>query len=572
MFVAILFTCIGVLHAEPFTIINEFPGGTEASFTVHADHAIHGWQVRLVFDRPIYQLKIWVADIVSHTPTEWVVRNKEYNRDVSPGNDVTVEFQYFYSGDQVPHGTYTIQGFELTGYGTTFASNTASSSMRYNYSEALGLSILFYDAQRSGKLPTDNPIPWRGDSALSDADNRHDLSGGWYDAGKHIKYNFPMAFSTWVLEWGMLKFADGYKTAGQVNMACDMIRWPLEYFLKSWIPEKNILYVQVGDPDFEDIYWGRAENMNMSRPAYKVTESCKGSDVAGDTVSAFAAGYLVFKHMCSDAVFADKLLTAAKSLYTFTVNNRGRYTDCLTKTKTAYGSSFENDEVALAAVWMYKATRDNTYLSYARGHYPGGTSWTFSWDDVNPAVALLLYEETRHSVYKRDIESFIRDFLPGGKRYYTPCGLVWVAEWGTSRYAANVALIALMAAEEGIQPDTYKKWALSQINYILGDNKLHISYMIGFGNAFPLHPHHKGSACPTNVDWCFENASGPNPNILYGGLVGGPDRKDNYSDKREDEKQNSATCDGNAAFQSALAGLVHLAVRDSLPRAPDSRC
>jgi hypothetical protein len=52
----------------------------------------------------------------------------------------------------------------------------------YNYGQALYLSSLFYEAQRSGRLPPDNRIPWRGDSALDDGkDNDVDLSGGWFD-------------------------------------------------------------------------------------------------------------------------------------------------------------------------------------------------------------------------------------------------------------------------------------------------------------------------------------------------------------------------------------------------------
>lgn len=55
---------------------------------------------------------------------------------------------------------------------------------KYNYDEVLMKSILFYEAQRSGKLPDDNRIPWRGDSSLLDAgDNGEDLTGGWYDGG-----------------------------------------------------------------------------------------------------------------------------------------------------------------------------------------------------------------------------------------------------------------------------------------------------------------------------------------------------------------------------------------------------
>lgn len=48
-------------------------------------------------------------------------------------------------------------------------------------------SIWFYRAQRSGDLPEvqNDPVPWRGDSALYDGDDFGvDLTGGWYD-GKY---------------------------------------------------------------------------------------------------------------------------------------------------------------------------------------------------------------------------------------------------------------------------------------------------------------------------------------------------------------------------------------------------
>ena len=54
----------------------------------------------------------------------------------------------------------------------------------YDYGQVLGLSWKFYEAQRSGKLPANNSIPWRGDSALGDkAPDGSDVTGGWYDAG-----------------------------------------------------------------------------------------------------------------------------------------------------------------------------------------------------------------------------------------------------------------------------------------------------------------------------------------------------------------------------------------------------
>lgn len=38
----------------------------------------------------------------------------------------------------------------------------------FNYKEALTKSLIFLEAQRSGKLPPNNRVPWRGDSALDD--------------------------------------------------------------------------------------------------------------------------------------------------------------------------------------------------------------------------------------------------------------------------------------------------------------------------------------------------------------------------------------------------------------------
>ena len=49
---------------------------------------------------------------------------------------------------------------------------------KYSYAEALGLSLLFYETQRSGPLPTTNRIPWRHDSAMKDRGlNGEDLTG-----------------------------------------------------------------------------------------------------------------------------------------------------------------------------------------------------------------------------------------------------------------------------------------------------------------------------------------------------------------------------------------------------------
>lgn len=46
--------------------------------------------------------------------------------------------------------------------------NSSSSANNFDYADALGKAILFFEGQRSGKLPTSQRVKWRGDSALSD--------------------------------------------------------------------------------------------------------------------------------------------------------------------------------------------------------------------------------------------------------------------------------------------------------------------------------------------------------------------------------------------------------------------
>jgi hypothetical protein len=52
----------------------------------------------------------------------------------------------------------------------------------YDYRLVLRSSLLFYEAQRSGRLPPDQRVTWRRDSALNDRGGRgEDLTGGYFD-------------------------------------------------------------------------------------------------------------------------------------------------------------------------------------------------------------------------------------------------------------------------------------------------------------------------------------------------------------------------------------------------------
>jgi endoglucanase len=108
------------------------------------------------------------------------------------------------------------------------ASGAAAAQAAFNYAEALQKSLLFYEAQRSGPVPAWNRLDWKGPSALEDGkDAGLDLTGGWYDAGDHVKFNFPMAGSATLLAWGALEYAEAYKKSGQsAHLLTTCAGWP----------------------------------------------------------------------------------------------------------------------------------------------------------------------------------------------------------------------------------------------------------------------------------------------------------------------------------------------------------
>jgi len=239
-------------------------------------------------------------------------------------------------------------GFTAPALALTFslmaAPASAQAAPKFNYGEALQKSIWFYEAQRSGPLPASNRVSWRGPSALNDGkDVGVDLTGGWYDAGDHVKFNFPMAASATLLAWGALEYADAYTKSGQMPYLLDNLRWVADYFVKCH-PEANVLYGQVGDGNKDHAWWGPAEVMQMERPSAKVDAANPGSDLAGETAAALAAISMVFK--ASDPAYAAKLLTHARQLYDFADKYRGKYSDAIPGVTAFYNSwSGFNDEL-----------------------------------------------------------------------------------------------------------------------------------------------------------------------------------------------------------------------------------
>ncbi len=430
-----------------------------------------------------------------------------------------------------------------------------SETGQFGYGEALQKSFLFYEANRSGPLPDNNRIEWRSDSTVNDgSDVGLDLTGGYFDAGDHVKFGFPMAASMTMLSWGVEEYQDAYTRSDQLDEALDAIKWGTDYFLKAHVTEggtTQAFYGQVGNGDADHNYWGSPEEMTMARPAYKIDANNPGSDLAGETAAALASASIIFRS--SDEAYAEQLLNNAKQLYEFAETYQGKYSDSITDAQGYYVSSDYQDELAWGAIWLYKATGDESYLDKAKNYHDNYLgSGTQSWDDKTYGTAVLLAQITGDSQYRNSVETWLDHWINGtGGVQYTEGGLAWSFQWGSLRLSANTSFLA------GVYSDTvnnsnnrYSDFANSQIDYILGDNPRDSSYVVGFGDNSPQRPHHRSSS---------GNSSGsePNEHILYGALVGGPTAVDDfaYNDSRADYVSNEVATDYNAAFTGALARM-----------------
>ncbi|KAL6256906.1 hypothetical protein P5V15_011841 [Pogonomyrmex californicus] len=433
-----------------------------------------------------------------------------------------------------------------------------------DYAQVLGLSLLFYEAQRSGKLPKNNRILWRGDSALYDrGSNGEDLTGGYYDAGDFVKFGFTMAFTTTLLAWGAVKWPESYKAAGQLDEIRRTIKWSTDYFIKCHVSE-NVLYGQVGDFPIDHMFWGRPEELNTTRPTYKIDAEHPGSDLAGETAAALAASSIVFSSV--DPEYSAKCLKHAKELYKFADVYRGLYHEAIRSAERYYESTDYGDELAWAAIWLFKATEDTKYFDDAVHHYQHfhlkERPNAFFYNKKVAGIQLLLAELTELSEYQSATRAFCDFSMLQQKR--TPKGLLFIDKSGTLSHAANVAFLCLVAADSPEIGDSqkYRQFAKEQIDYMLG--RAGRSYVIGYGNNPPKQPHHAASSCPNRpapCGWQEFIKNTPNPHILYGALVSGPDEVDLFKDYRAEYIYTEVTLDYNAGFTSAVAGLLQLQLK-----------
>ena len=302
----------------------------------------------------------------------------------------------------------------------------------FNYVEALQKSLFFFDAQRSGKLPDHFRVSWRGDSALDDGrDAGIDLSGGYYDAGDHMKFALPMASAMTLLAWGGVEYGAGYRKAAQWFQLLEAIRWGTDWIMKAHTSDHEF-YGQVGHPRLDHSFWGPPEVMTMDRPAFKIDARNPGSELAAEAAAALAAASILFESY--DPVYAQRLVAHARTLFDFAGRYRGTYIDAIPCARDYYNSrSGYYDELVWSAAWLYRATAEDLYLRKAESLYAEHLAnapprWTHSWDDKSYGAAVLLAQLTGARTYRNAVQRWLNYFTIGDgddRIRYTPGGLAW---------------------------------------------------------------------------------------------------------------------------------------------------
>ncbi|KAE8778434.1 Endoglucanase 21 [Hordeum vulgare] len=480
----------------------------------------------------------------------------------------------------------------------------------FDYKKALHSSLLYFEAQRSGHLPHNQRVKWRGHSGLADGLQQGvDLVGGYYDAGDNVKFGLPMAFTVTMLSWSAMEFADDIAAAGEWRHVLEAIKWGTDYFVKAHT-EPYVLWAEVGDGDTDHYCWQRPEDMTTSRQAYKVDRDNPGSDLVGETAAALAAASMVFRR--TNPHYAQVLLHHAEQLFEFGDKYRGKYDSSIGEAYSYYASvSGYGDEMLWAALWLHRATGKASYLDYAvdMAEEFGGTTWAiteFSWDVKYAGLQILATKVLLEGKAKAEHKATLEKYKAKAEHYLCAClnkngdagnvnrtagGMLFVRQWNNMQYVTNAAFLLtvysryLTSAGAGQEPpvlqcpdgpahaDQLLTLARSQTDYVLGANPAGVSYLVGYGQRFPRRMHHRGASivshrgdgrfigCMQGYDNWFLR-KGANPNVVVGAIVGGPDHLDRFTDRRDNYMQTEA-CTYNTAPMVGIFAHLHTETRSS---------
>ena len=162
-------------------------------------------------------------------------------------------------------------------------------------------------------------------------------------------------------------------------------------------------------------YWGGDTTIPGPRPVYQINDTHPGTDAAAGASAAFAACSNLYANRLfntstyssatlQNSSYAQTLLSHAQSLYTFATNATGglrTYQTSVPAIKGSYSSSSFGDDLAIAALFLSRATESNALYQQAETYYTqynlSRQDRIFNWDSKGPGLPVLFSQVAQSS-------------------------------------------------------------------------------------------------------------------------------------------------------------------------------
>ena len=434
---------------------------------------------------------------------------------------------------------------------------TQAASIEVNYAKLLQESLYFYDANMCGpKVSERSAFSWRGnchsgDQSVNINGYTVNVSGGFHDAGDHLKAGLPQAYAATMLGIEYMEYKQAFEDTNSSAHLKTITNHFCEYFENCTVLNSdgsvNFFVYQVSDGPEDHKRWTAPETQNEKRNVYYTHDGNYATDEVSETAAALALQYINFGDSTA--------LKYAKALFNYAYSKpascakEGLWDD--STGGYLYNSESWGDDYALAAAMLYKATGDNWYKdefnkvkngSYSNSGY-NIYSW-FSWDNVS------MLAEYYGSGDAGALQNCANNMYRAGE--YS-CLL----EWGSARYNCNTQFLGLLY-DKVTGNNVWGEWSTNQMKYLMGQNSQNQCYIVGYNSYSAKYPHHR-AASASNDAGQYSN----NRHVLLGALVGGPkDSNGTYTDSQTDYQCNEVALDYNAGLVGAAAALYTLHKND----------
>lgn len=403
-------------------------------------------------------------------------------------------------------------------------------SLKYFYHNRSGVAISrpYIDddlwSRPAGHL-SDASVPcWRQNQCSYELD----VSGGWYDAGDHGKYVVNGGISAWTLLAlaeryqhlgpGLERFGDGSlripESGNGVPDLLDEARFEVEFLLKMQVPE--------GDPlagmAHHKIHDGAWTGLPYEPPTHASGRALHPPSTAATLNLAAVAAQAARIFRTYDPAFAERCLIAARRAWNAAQKNPDRFAPALDNQGGGpYNDAIVSDEFYWAAAELWLTTGEPrlreyfessphhkefpTRLIHEDGSSDGdGVSGSFTWQSTAALgwISLALVPSELHVEEKGRLRSGIVSAadtyleILEKEGYLLPLGLGESKKypWGSNSFLIN-NLVVLSLAYDFKQEPKYAQGVVSGMDYLLGRNPLHQSYVSGYGSIPLQNPHHR---------------------------------------------------------------------------------